>query len=958
MRRSESNSNKGGGRLKSMINPQAPQHSSPQQQQITVNADGGNTNPNKPISGTVDAELLYPSTVDSLNDLSIQQQQQQQHTKAPTPPPQNESEQEQPFQNALKLTNMETTPPPPPPQQPPPETTNNTGTSLYSDMPLPPLPPNQSPVKQPTSPPSIPLPNAPNGNSNTTPSPGSTTPKSPAFDDISTITYLDLASSASTIQVINSTGRLPRWLQKCTSLQYLVCKNLGLTVIDDWVSEKLVNLKVLRLNDNKINTWPDHLAKLVPLGRLQVIDLEGNPCLELQFRKSLSFYSLYQEAAGPTLSIATIKKYKKHITESPEDYLKKLYKDGNKSSSTNQSNTSLSSNSNTSGGGGSSSGGGGGGFFSRRRKKSKEKDNNEITDTNNNDNNATDPALLKKKSSLSKFKFAQQQQQENSAAAAAAMGNEPPHAILEAPANQSAPDRWANQKIEPSELEKSRIIIQLLADIYELSNRNIRNLKPPPPSSEKRGQQQQKQSTSTTSTVQPASHSRMNSVDVMQHFLDDEAGRRAKTSISTISNINDTVELLEHFITEERKFIHKLEQFVKIYLSDNSTPARKIAPCFKFLPEICRFHSDTLIGLFDAALERLRHDEDEGMVLETLGTRVVSIVEDFHWYMDYSLVSEEAKRKVKFYKNIRKMDSSAYTAHSAALTSYAPTQQHPDCDVGDWLRARQSHPEHSLAGCTSYMSLPYVRLIEYREFFNKLADTTPGMHSASETMDNLVKEVEYRKPIELRKRRHNELQRTLKLKDIYGKYICDLSVIIQSKVILEPVANPASKMADAIHRPIDDSTINLPTSLTKKIYDTSRPETGTLLRFIVFETTVIVVDDQRRNVIKQTTRNEVSSNIPENLSDPGGTIVEEVASNSGSNTGSNVGSSFGAPSTSEDTTSGMFIKNNMDSQTVLSNVLRVVFYDSLEVYYCGVRSSRGGDRDTFVRTLNATLTSS
>lgn len=871
-----------------------------------------------PVNGTLNYEKLYPSTVDSLDELSLSRGPNNNYTsnrpsqlpplttssssvsspQAPrsptsTDPATSKNIQPAPVQNALKLSNV------------------SGGSELYSDMPLPPVPPpsssatnrlSQLPPQQ--SPPTIPLPNAP-GTNTSSPNSGSATPKSPAFDDISAITYLDLSSSTSTIQMINSTGRLPRWLQKCTSLQYLVCKGLGLTVVDDWVSEKLTNLKVIRLNDNKITTWPDHLARLLPYGQLQIVELEGNPCMELQFRKSLSFYVLYQEANGPTLTAATLKKYKKSITESPEDYLNKLYKG--------QGGANLEK---------KSSGSGGGGLFSRRRKKSKEKDEEED--------------MLKKKTSFSKFRFGQES---NSSSTTSVVDDAPPPAtILESP-NPSAPDRWANQRIEPSELERSKIVIQLLADIYELSNRNIRNIVPPERANSK------KQSA--------GGHDRMNSVDVMQNFLSDrEANEQMRTSVSTISNIHSTISLLEHFITEERKFIHRLEQFSRIYLSDHSTPARKIAPCYKFIPEILRFHSDVLVDLFDAALERLRRHEDENMVLETLGTRIVSIVDEFHWYLDYSLVAEEAKRKVRFYKSIRKIDSSNYTAHGVALTSYAPTQQHPDCDVGDWLRARQRHPEHALSSCSSYMSLPFVRLLEYREFFNKLRDETPGMHSAAETMDNLVKEIEYRKPIELRKRRHQELQRTLKLKDIYGKFICDVSVIIQSKVTLEPLANPASKLADAIHRPIDDTSINLPTSLTKKVYDTTRPETGTLLRFVVFETTVLIVDDQRRNIVKQTTRNEVSSNIPETLSDPGGTLVAEVASNTGSNSGSTNTGSGGTDETS------VLIKGNMDSQTILSNILRVVFYDSLEVYYCGVRSSRGGDRDTFVRTLNATLTSS
>ncbi|VVT55232.1 uncharacterized protein SAPINGB_P004493 [Magnusiomyces paraingens] len=98
------------------------------------------------------------------------------------------------------------------------------------------------------------------------------------YEDFTHLTYLDISASESTLNFISATGRLPRWIQKCTSLQYLIGCKLNLTVIEEWVSQCLIQLRVLRLNDNQISTWPDHLAQLLPYDQLTVVDLEGNPC--------------------------------------------------------------------------------------------------------------------------------------------------------------------------------------------------------------------------------------------------------------------------------------------------------------------------------------------------------------------------------------------------------------------------------------------------------------------------------------------------------------------------------------------------------------------------------------------------------------------------------------------------------------------------------------------------------
>lgn len=133
-------------------------------------------------------------------------------------------------------------------------------------------------------------------------SPLSTPSGFPKLEDYTNLTYLDLSASDYTKSIIAITGRLPRWIQRCTSLQYLIGCNLSITVVEEWVSQTLVQLRVLRLTDNLISTWPDHLAQLLPYDNLTVVDLEGNPCFT-------NFCERYPNFAG---------EYAKSISDSHE----------------------------------------------------------------------------------------------------------------------------------------------------------------------------------------------------------------------------------------------------------------------------------------------------------------------------------------------------------------------------------------------------------------------------------------------------------------------------------------------------------------------------------------------------------------------------------------------------------------------------------------------------------------
>ncbi|CAN6674459.1 hypothetical protein TRVA0_054S00254 [Trichomonascus vanleenenianus] len=852
-----------------------------------------------------------------------------------------------------------------------------------------------APVPQ-FSPPPVPA-NAP-----TTPSasiPGAAPPSSgtavhpmhqpaPASNDISTLSYLDLSSSASTIQMIATTGRLPRWLQKCTGLQYLVCKNMGLTVVDDWLSVRLTNLKVIRLNDNRISTWPGHLARLAQYGNLKVLDMDGNPCIENLFIKSPSFKALYCENGNPAITVSQLKRYKKQLEDE------------------------ITESENAASGGATSGGTSGGsswksGIF--KKKKKSDKPDHEVpviydyNDPNSNSNHyyhhnpngglqapiaphpvaaesevgededvedmltslrpSGNATLLKKKPSVTNFMRSKEQSPSSSAPTSGIASPIPrqapqlPPIIDRSPSIYSTatsstitttPDKWANQRMEPSEIEKTKVLLQLLVDIHELTTHEI--------CVPKAIQEDSDTPRSQTGRSSATTHGKTNSVDVLQHYLDSniETANQGKNA--------DILESLEDFIADEHAFIDRLLEFQKIYVQDTSRPARKASPCFKFLPEICRLHSDTLVGLFEAALQRLKQSRSESngmseldgddLVLEMLGSRIVSLSEEFHWYLEYALISEESKRKVRTWIKIRRIDHSAFV-YGSALPGYAPTQHHPDSDVAEWLRNCLKLSNHMLRSCTDYMQLPYDRLEKYKEFFSKFSHTAPSMQTAYHNMSSLLSEIEERKPMAERRRRLQDLQKMFKMKDQYGEFLSDLSVVLQSRVVLEDAPNPPPpvikriqnigtvKVGDCIYREGGGRGEPQPKSVVKRVYDTTRPPTGTLMRIIVFEHTVVIADEGKRTILRQVDKRSVTAMEPRLLPN-----LDELSSGGASE---NDGSSMHTKTTVTTTTASG--SGTGDPATVMKNMVRIGFWDELCVWYAVARSNKGGDKKAFINSF-------
>lgn len=737
-------------------------------------------------------------------------------------------------------------------------------------------------------------------------------------DEISLITYLDLSTSSSA-QVIASTGRFPRWLQKCTSLQFLICKNAGLTVVDDWVSEKLTELKVLRLNDNRITAWPHHLASLMSYGNLQIVDLSGNPCLELQFRKSHTFDALYHEAAsGQTLTYNTIKKYKKgpHQKESPEAYMASVLDADTVAPSAPTPNIPLRKSAT--------------GLFSRRKKNSIRPDE-EVSPSIE----PVDQQSLRRKPSMPVM----------------GIENPPtpnPEDLLEKNAN--TPDRWANQRMEQSELNRSKVVLQLLIDIHEIVTKQQVILPDPRVSDTGSTFHQIYPSSSGTSTMGASTigsgsartggsqHARENSIDVLQNMLSG-SDSKAKPIIPIARDV--ALREIEGFVEEEKQFIKLMEEFLSIYVENPNPNAKRIRHLFKNLSIIYSVHSEFLLAQLENTRTRLRQgSEDPVKVMAGLGNSIVNNSEHFNCYLDYAAASELLAAKVRSLRAVKPADNAAFAVYGGGIMTGGAQTVNVEVLVGEWLRSVEPLKNHTLQSCTSYMALPYARLNQYRSFFDRLSWSCTEMFTAHEFFEALQSEINRRKPIQRRKNRYAELVRILKLRDVYGHYMCDSIIVLQGRVTLQDPSSP--RVADVSYKPASTTVTK---SLEKQVYDTARPAAGTLMRIIVFDHMVLLLDESKNTTLIETRKQNVRAEIPPSGIGAAGVPTED----------DKLSSQLTPPgsdrSKSDQSSAYTRATTTYDTKCVSKNSVRIVFYDTSEVYYFAVRPGRGGDRTTLLKCI-------
>jgi hypothetical protein len=779
----------------------------------------------------------------------------------------------------------------------------------------------------------------------TRPTPAIPAPQAaPRLDDVAMITYIDLGTSASTVQMIGSTGRLPRWLQRCTSLQYLIAQDLGITVIDEWVSSSLTNLKVIRLNNNKISTWPDHLARLLPHGQLQVLSLEGNPCMDNMFKKSAVFKSMYLEAA--------LSGQAAHGETPIETVLART----------------KSSNSSTGSGSGSRSIHGKQSLFKMTRKvddgaSSDEDDDDMLTAI---EPSARAPPMLKKHSSATNL-FSSFTRNKSSAATKedrSPIKKRPSQSsVTERPQSQATvqvSDKVVNQKVERIDVDKTNVVLRLLRDIYEMATRKTIDplVSDPtvrrepsslsasrPDSSQIRPASSQTALSSTSSSLSSGSsritsistsvssgghdtmtHQRLNSLDVLQHYLQevDIAADPMKTY-----NPDFLTQQLTDFVEAERQFVEKMKEFASIYLTakKESKRAEKI---FRGMPEMLNLHLNTMLVTCNVGVERVKRGQDPH--LEFFNHSMMSVIAPFERvYEEFALVVEESKRQGLMWLRLQNVNAPQPVFYGSTPPPYVPSQ-HPDVDIAEWLRACIKHKNHSLRSVLDYLDLPLQRLEHYRSFFGEIVSMCPVVEIMYSKLTVLTRDVERRKPLAARQARQSDLQKMFKIPEEYGGYLCDANIIIQGQLTLEE----SGRGGDVIYLQRNSTgavvrTYPVSRSVSFSLNDVSRPPKGTVLRMIVYRDAVVFVVESRRVVHKVIRKADIHASAPwDHGDDVEATPVERATSIS------RASGSAGTTITTTSTSSG-HVQNLND----LSNCLRLSIRDSVEMWYVTIRTFTG-----------------
>lgn len=795
-------------------------------------------------------------------------------------------------------------------------------------------------------------------------------------DDISNLTYIDLGASASTVQMIKSTGRLPKWLQKCTALECLVAKNLKITFIDDWVSEKLLNLRIIRLNDNSITTWPDHLAKLLP-HKLTVIDLDGNPCMTNMFKKSIAFRAMYNAPDNGS----------KMSTAIASASLKNMYIPGsqNQTKPRQPSGTRL--------------------FRRSKAKKASQSatptDESSVSDMDDDDDNDNltsleptiiPPNILRKQSStgnllnsLSKYRgfstklTSPSQTSLSSQISSPAIGSPftfndmPDMERIKSGSFSTTSDSFSNKKIEPSEIIKSKIVFRLLLDIHELRTGN--QITPLDNDVNSTSHRSSNFSGSTKSTVDSSattvpnsidddlanvtgsshlsllsrstslssgsdmSHPRLNSLDVLQHYLDDydsksntinvedneKAKRHSRIEFMMTGDQLDTLDILhslESLRDSEIEYINLLTNFQIIYADPKSRFAQSTQKTFSWVNSILKFHSDNILPALELAIERQRKNIDPQ--LNDFCHSLTRLHPEMHSvYMQYASGIEWCKRRIHFWLALRAISS--LPMYGGLFTTYIPTQ-HPEYEIGEWIRRNQKREDHRLSSVTDYTNLPLERLQDYKEFLDKISTIHPNTSTTLISFENLIEDVEKRRPMMLRSKRLGDLHSIYKLKEYsHGDYICDANIAIRSQFFLEESSLRSN--VDCIASRTTGT--QQPQSAMQVVYNPEKPPKKSLLHIIVCEEFVLIVDEGKRSITNSIPRKNLSASFawPFGLSKQNGNKTADSSSAS-SDPLSLLGTHVVDPNRTRDIDAG----------------IRIVFHDTQQVWYCVVRIFYGDVR--------------
>lgn len=800
--------------------------------------------------------------------------------------------------------------------------------------------------------------------------------KSPSTD-LSILTYLDLSATPAVTDIIASSGRLPKWIQKCSNLQYLIGDGLALTGLDDWVSESLLQLRVLRLPNNQITTWPDHLAKLLPFHQITVIDLEGNPCFQSFCERCPKFALEYSRAAGYISSSSVSKKSKKPMssrrTSSTADSISSLSPTASSSHAPQKKKSSF--------------------FFSKSRKKrdlieeSHSTPTLTVTHSNNqheaySDDSSDDEMLTSLAPVMPVMPPSNKVGRHDSVISTTTSGTGHTRLSIQSQ-EQMHPDKWAQKRIEGTEIEKSKVLLNLLRDVWELATRDIIKFNDniPPPIS---------RSLSTASSIsghtsfgasprnsvgsssskpvlirqgsatklKNSIHSRLNSLEVLEHYLDEESIDLETPKISPPER-TQIIGLLTKVVDSEKQYVQRLGELMTIYVQSKKRPA-KAAKLFVNIPALYQFHStvmlDTLQRCFDAY--STRSDPNLDKLAEVFTTHL----KELRIYVDYEMAIDDSMRLVQFWKRITAIESKQPSMqYGGAAIPHLVSYRHPDAYITEWIKDCMAHKSHKLNGIADYLHLPVEHLEMYRYLLKKLQHVTPELNVAFKGFEDIYAEIAREKPKAAEQRRMAEFDQIYSLGALLEtrrpgatmRYLGDAVILLKSEVRLE-LPSKTHRTPDVIHymsgsspytvsedenlpgdngRPSKSNPV--PKVLTKVVHKVRF--TLPLYRIIMCNDLVILTDEDKKKVIKILDRRQVSATLPwkypvrdgaEALPTGDQASLRSRTSSVGTINSTGSGSATPIPSASA----------SASPSHTSSGAVRIMFHDEPVIWYCTLRT--------------------
>lgn len=774
------------------------------------------------------------------------------------------------------------------------------------------------------------------------------TKRSPT-NEFTTLTYLDLSTNFSALDAIASTGGLPKWIRTCVNLEYLIAEDVGLVGIDDWMSESLKKLKVLRLANNNITTWPGHLAKLLPYNNLKVIDLEGNPCFRAFCERCPRFATEYAIAAGyitgckktnaasvstppaiATSAASIISVARPSPSPSKSSFSQSVKSQKKKKSSF---------------------------FFSSSKSKKKKEEaaaappvlpppliraqsmistissgssvfavpSSPATSTHPSSSPST-PTSLNFTQTYEDDEDSSDDEMLTSLAPVVRLSMKPTHhhtlssaqSISESVYSQESlsPDKWAQKRIEGTELEKTKVLLNLLRDICELCiSREIVPF--------------QKQRVSYVSAgsqfrfpYSKGGHSRTNSVDLLEQYLEIGA------SVSTLKLIPPpdstlVTSLLMKIVCAEKEYVQKLHDLITTYVNSKKRPA-KTAKLFTHIPELHQLHLNTMIHSLQNCLDAYKTGNDDK--LEKLANLFNSHMEDFRVYVAYEMGVEESLRLVNFWKRVAAIEANQPSMQYGAAIPGLVAARHPDAYITEWIQkcAKAGPGKEPLS---EYLQSPLSHRELYRYLLRKLAPVSEAMKQVHEQFEEICNEISTKKPKAAQERRMQEFDQIYNLKSSLPdnpdrRYIGDVVILLKSEIRLDsPSKTHKPDTIQYIHDEEHTRSKPVPKVVNKMVHKAKY--ILPLYRLIVCSDLVVLTDEDKKTVLKVLDRKSIIVSLP----------WKYPVRNNSADEGDSLDDSFESVSIAE--------ANDPPSKIGTNGAVRVMFRDEPVLWYCTMRAHTG-----------------